>query len=242
MRTGAAFMAPGYLLLAEMSSQGGSTTENYKESEKEDEGRRISYTMKVDHPELEDMATKALSSARYTLYKHTARFFSGSFFVGEAEFEKVDRALDEPRKNAALCNRMAQQLKSKRVTIVNVHKFKVDVDDKRTALRLGVSIYDRLKMLRDSYTADSRRGYQAACVTCANMEGLVLGTQRELIRLALASADSQRAIMIAHYGGKKGVAEVLREYKGRLPDLDYGPIDAALEVFEPSVESVARGK
>lgn len=242
MRNGAAFLAPGYVLLPELSSQGGSSADDYTESRSKSGARHVSFTKTVDHPELAEAAQKAITAARYVLYTHAARFVAGSYFVSDAEFEKLDEQLDEARRAAVLCNRTARQLKSERVTVIEIYRLKLDVQDQRLALRLGASIHERLSMLRASYTGETRRTYQTATVACTNLDRLVTGAQREIVRLALASADSQRPLMIAHYGGKKGVGEVLREFKGKLPGFDYGPIDAALKVFAPAAAALERSK
>jgi hypothetical protein len=233
MRHGAAFLAPGYVIVPELSSQGGSSAEDYTQSRTKDGTKAVSFTKTVDHPELDDMAVKAIAKARYTLYTHTARFLPGTYFVGLNEFDKLDQdpTLVEARKTAERCNKAAAIRKSERVTIIDIYRLPLDVNDERIAARVGASIRERLEFLRNSYTAENRRAYQTATVICNNMDMLVSGLQREVIRLALQASASQRPKMIAHYGGRKGVGELIRDNKGRLPDFDYGPIDNAIDMF-----------
>ncbi len=236
MRNSAAFLAPGYVLLPELSSQGGTKSEDYvTEVDKKSKKQRVSYLKTVDHPTLDQSALQTIASARYILDTHTARFVSGTYFVQTDAFEKIDHELDQARKDAEVCNKVARELGSARQTVIEVYKFELDVNDRRIAVRLGATICKRLQILRDSFTSKARRGFQTAWTACTNMDQLVGGTQREILRLALQSAQSQRPLMIAHYGGRKGVGEVRREFGGRIPDFDFGPIDTALQLFTPQV-------
>src|SRR6185369_4730017 len=114
---------------------------------------------------------------------------------------------------------------------IEIYRYEVDPSDRRAAERLGRDIRERLIALRESFSAGEPKPYQLAMAACRDVDKLVSGTQRESLRLALRSADSQRTLMIAHYGGRRGASELRREFKDRLPDLDYSAVDAAIAMF-----------
>lgn len=234
-RNKAAYLAPGIAIVAELSSRGGTRMESYKDTRPKQSSRQeVRFVKVVDHPDLETAVKKALAGARWTLTKNAASYVAGLYFVpNQTAFSTLEKSLEEARRNVDICNRMAAELKSQRVTSIDLFPFAVDVSDQHLARQVGLSIHDRLVALRESYSSTSQYAFTRALNECSNLETVVAGSQSTAIRLALLSAKSQRPVMIRHYGGRKGVAELERAYRGKVPDFDYGPIDQAIATFKP---------
>lgn len=252
LSSGGAYLAPGYILVPEFSSRGGSTSEDYHkqvvgnggepgEKKRHHKGggvlRRVSYVEKVDDPVLQDATKSTLSQARNSLTKRAVNLFAGTYFIPVDEFAEVDAELQSVRRQAHKYNRSARAIKSNRFTTIDVYPFLLDVADRKLSLRIGASIHDRLVMLRQSYSAESRRAYQSAMMLCDNLEKLVLGKQQMLIRDALASSRAQRQEMRVLVGSRKGRKEVMEKHDGK-PSLNFDPIDRAIEAFAPSFDSL----
>lgn len=232
---GAADLAEGFLLATEIGSTGGTEVETNTEftSEGSFSQKKITY----DSMDLRQLAQKLVNSAYNILRKHCAPAFSGMYFVAENDFEELDADLQGLRDAAHEANQIASEHRSNRKTKVEIFPMQVDRANPRIALRMGKAIYEYLSRLRETFESDDKNAYIAEMRMCKNLNKVLYGVQEATVREALRSADDQRPIMIAIAGGRRGVFQVMRDNGGRLPQLDYGPIDRAIALFAPASDA-----
>ncbi len=234
---GAADLAPGFMVTTEFSSVGGVDIETASENAPHGESlvrKRVRY----DHPALHKAAQSICQEAYKIVRQHGTPMFSGMYFVAEREFDALDAALQELRDGADVLNEEARERRSDRQTKIEIYPFQADANNPRLALRVGRSLHDLLVRLKESFDSDTRQDFVGEWRMTRNLDKVVTGMQGQIMREALRSAEDQRPVMIARAGGRRGVAQVVKDHGGRLPDLDYHAIDKAIALFASAVEAI----
>jgi hypothetical protein len=231
---GVANLAQGWLIAPEFGSQAG--VEYESRTTLSGNEAVLTKKLKYDSHELHLLTQKAINHAYYVLRQHCAPVFNGLFFCPFKEFDVLDKELQESRDVAHTANLMSKKIRSKRKTRIEVFPMYIDPTSPRHAIRIGQSIYWRLMDLRNTFRADEKNAFTMEMRNAHNLHKLVTGHQHDVIKAAVDSAVDQRPVMIQAYGGRKGKKELLERY-GKIPELDYGPIDQALKLFEPVAEA-----
>lgn len=225
---GSALLRPGKMIILETASVGGV---RYEGQNRETLGSTqvISMAKRMDDPKLEKMVSKIKNTAYAIVRKHAVHLDLGCWFADTQALSTIDEELNaECRPSAHIANEIARSIASPRQTRCEIWPLNFDHKDPKLSLRLGQMIHARLLAVRDSYLSKEPDTYRVAKDRCKNLDQLVQGYQSDAIRLALLSAEEQRPIMIANYGGVQYPAE----WQGAIPDFDFGPIDKALGLFE----------
>lgn len=233
---GAADLAPGYMVTTEFSSIGGVDIETASENTPHGESlvrKRVRY----DHPALHK-AAQSICQEAYKIVRHHGPMFSGMYFVAEREFDALDTALQELRDGADVLNDEARERRSDRQTKIEIYPFQADANNPRLALRVGRVLHELLVRLKESFDSDTRQDFVGEWRMTKNMDKVVTGMQSQVMREALRSAEDQRPVMIAQAGGRRGVAQVVKDHGGHLPELDYRAIDKAIALFAPAVDII----
>lgn len=231
---GAANLAPGWFLTPEFGSHDGSSTETKVEVHK-NEVLQVK-KLKYDSIELQKMVVRAINAAHYTMRRYAAPLFAGLHFVPLADFAALDAELQTARDLAHTANQIAKQIRSRRKTRIEIFPFFADASSPRHAMRAGQAIRQRLIDLRETFVADGRNDFLMEWRSAQNLAKVLVGHQHEVVENALKSAQDQRPAMIAQWSekGGRGDAKARKENKGKVPDLDYREIDAAIALFAPS--------
>lgn len=242
LKDGAAAVAPGYVLSTEYSIRGAVKYLSFEKERREVVvGKKtipsevIVSSRVIADQSFYDEAQKLVSKAVIETDKLTSPYINGLKFSDIDDFKKIDTELDELREQAQDLNEALIAKNSDMRIKIEIYRFLVDVSDKRNAIRLAQLIHERLSQLRAMYTDTRRNAYRIAMDNVQNLERVVTGAQSELIANAIAATRQQRNIMIANYGGKKGTSDVI-DAKGRVKPFDFSAIDAAIELFAPSLK------
>lgn len=230
---GAADLAKGYLIVTEFSITGGSETQTTA-AEPSATGRKVIKHVRYDHPQLQKASQSLINKAYLIVRRHCSPTFSGMYFVTEKDFAKLDEELQELRDASKVINEVAKTRGSDRRVVIEVFPMPADKNNPRIALRMGRALFDMLTRLRNTYDTDTMTAYTSEMRTLKNLDRIVMGRQNALVRDALRSAEAQRPLMIAAYGGRRGVNDAL--VNGRIPSFDYGPVDRAIAEFAPACE------
>lgn len=231
LRNKAAYLAPGYVLLVELSSKGGTSNSNYTEKKISRTRSQVIFGREVDDPELDKKAKQALAAVRWKLKRYGALFFAGAYFIDEDVYPEFNKELNQDRHHVQAINDTAAHLESNRVTRVGIFALRADVNDHEIAKRLGGAIYARLTSLREAYTAELRHDYNSRWMDCRNMDMLVAGKQRKILKAALEHSEELTRTHFRAYR-KRVKQRDLKAAENIQSDVDYGPIDAAIELFE----------
>lgn len=240
-KDGAAAMAAGYVLSYEYSIVGAIKFQAYDEApmkvgRKPGVVRSTAYT--IEDPGWHERAKKLVSRAVNLTERLTSPYINALKFAEPSGFAVIDGELGELRQEAKDLNDKAEDKNLVSRVKIEIYKFLVDTADHRNAVRLGQVIYERLAQLRDAYTDERIYGYNIAISNVTNLQNVVTGMQRELIQRAIdRTRDEERKKMIHNYGGKKGTSDIKRRYGDKPIPYDYEPIDTAMAVFAPSLES-----
>lgn len=232
LRNRVAYLAPGYVLLVELSSRGGTLESNYEERRVSRSRSQVVFHKEVDDPELEKRVKKAIAAVRWKLKKYGAPFFAGAYFIAEDIYPELKKEIEEDRKQVQAINDAAAHIESNRFTTIGTFALRADVNDREIAQRLGAAMYARLTALREGYTHPDKSGYQDRWNHCKNMDMLVAGKQRKIIKAALEMSDELTRTHLRAYRKKLKNRDHKAAEKIRA-DINYGPIDAAIELFEP---------
>lgn len=239
---GAADLAPGFMITTEFSSVGGvdieTSSENAPGGPDGRSGTLVRKHVRYDHPQLHKASQSVIQEAYKTVRHYGTPMFSGMYFVAESEFDVLDAALQELRDAADVLNDEARERRSDRHTKIEIYPFEADAGNPRLALRVGRCLYELLVRLKESFDSDNRQDFVGEWRMAHNVGKVVTGMQGQVVREALRSAEDQRPIMIARAGGRRGVAQVVKDHGGRLPDLDYRAMDRAIALFAPAVEII----
>ena len=226
--SGAAELNTGHAVLLEVTSRGGI---QYEPAEVELKGtiKMKTQVQTVDDLELDRWVTQTRNAALNLVRKYAVHIEIGLWFATETAYEKIDHDLEVYRNEAMAINARARHIGSDRETRCEIWSFGWDPNDTKLALRMGQLIHSRMTSLKEAYTDKRKERYRVEKDRCRNLETLVLGEQSRLIRDAIHSADSQREIMIAHYGG----VNFPTEWGSKIPPFDYHPIDTVIRYFAP---------
>jgi hypothetical protein len=243
LKDGAAAAAPGYVLSIEYSIKGaikyvtfGRERTSVKVGKKNVPGEVLNSSRIIEDQDAYDEAQKIVSEAIILTEKHTAPYINGLKFSDQEGFSIIDRELTPLRAKAQDINDAMIHKKSQMRIKIEIYKFLIDTSDRRNSIRLAQLIHERLSQLRAMYTDTRRNAFRIAMDNVTNLPNVVVGKQRELVELAIASTVAQRPIMIANYGGKKGTLALRSENGGEVPPFDFEPIDTALAVFAPALK------
>jgi hypothetical protein len=226
---GAAELATGRALCVEVTSQGGVVYEPAI-IQAEGHARLKTQIEQVDDPALDKWVTQVRNATMKIVRQHAVNTGTGAWFVTERAYAHIEAELEVCRKEARAINARARQIRSNRRTRCDVWAFGWDTTDVRLSLRIGQLLFERLSSMRDTYGDKNPARYRTEKDRCANLETIVVGEQSRLVQAALHSAEEQRPIMIAHYGG----TNIPREWGDKIPPFDYRPIDAAIKLFAPT--------
>jgi hypothetical protein len=227
--TGAAYLNSGRALLLEATSRGGI---EYEPAEVELKGtiKLKTQVQEVDDLKLDKWVTKVRNAALSIVRRHAVHIDIGLWFTTEAAYGKINKELEACIDEVISINARSRMIQSVRETRCEIWPFAWDPHDRRLSLRMGQLIYYRLSSLRDSYTDKRKERYRVEKDRCRNLEQLVVGEQSRLVQAALHSAEEQRPIMVANYGG----VNYPIEWGDKVPAFDYRPIDAAISIFAPT--------
>lgn len=229
-RLGAAALAPGYAILTEFRTEGGTTY-----TRKNAAADMVLTGQKPDDPRLDKFALATINRASYLMEIMTAPLFAGLYYCAQETLPKLRDALIECQIAASDCNAAAKELKSKRETRILIYPSFLDTSNVEMGHRFAEITHRRLLILRKAYQGNATV-YRNAFAPLKNSWQALVGKQREVLQIALNSGEEQRSngIMIFHAGGRRNTGDLKKTYpdQKKIPDVDYKPIDAAIAMFE----------
>lgn len=230
---GAAALAPGWVIMTEFRTEGGVkySRQDAGSIAKGLEGMILS-GQKPDDARLAAFATSTINRASYLMETMTAPLFAGLYYCAPDVLPKLRKEMIECQIAAEDCNKASAEMGSKRETRIRIYSNFLNVSDVDTSFRFAEITRKRLMILRDNYK-DTPSNYRNALAPVKNAWQAVVGKQREVLQIAINSGEEQRAngIMIYHAGGRRNTEELIRTTGGKVPPIDYKPIDAAIEMF-----------
>ena len=224
---------PGYLLVIEFSATGGTTYSRettFEQAAGPGMVAEFSTTKKVDHVELARQSRALINKAYHVLDKHAINTPLG-YWCTEASLSGIEEAIKPIQAEAALFNRNARSLGSKRAVEISLFPMMLREDNERAIKRISRDVRERLQEMRDSLHSGDRAAFERAWDGAKNLDLMATGIQADSLRMALDHAKGQKTQMLdalRHGFAQEAIA----------PLLDLEPIDAAISLFTEPTDTV----